>query len=63
MRGLPSILSLFCNEFNKFNDTRAHMLDSIYYMVLFFFKNAYLDLKTPFTHHKNKRHYVALLNL
>ena len=23
MRGLPSILSLFRNEFNKFNDTRA----------------------------------------
>ena len=29
MRGLPSILSLFRNEFNKFNNTRAHMLDSI----------------------------------
>ena len=24
MRGLPSILSLFRNEFNKFNNTRAH---------------------------------------
>ena len=23
MRGLRSILSLFCNEFNKFNNTRA----------------------------------------
>ena len=23
MRGLPSILSLFCNEFNKFNNTGA----------------------------------------
>ena len=32
MRGLPSILSLFRNEFNKFNDTRARMLDSIYHM-------------------------------
>ena len=30
MRGLPSILSLFHNEFNKFNNTRARMLDSIY---------------------------------
>ena len=29
MRGLPSILSLFRNEFNKFNNTRARMLDSI----------------------------------
>ena len=26
MRGLPSILSLFCNKFNKFNNTRARML-------------------------------------
>ena len=34
MRGLPSILSLFRNEFNKFNKTRARMLDSIYNMTL-----------------------------
>ena len=32
MRGLPSILSLFRNEFNKLNNTRARMLDSIYHM-------------------------------
>ena len=32
MRGLPSILPLFRNEFNKFNNTRARMLDSIYHM-------------------------------
>ena len=25
MRRLPSILSLFCNEFNKFNNTRARI--------------------------------------
>ena len=29
MRGLPSILSLFRNEFDIFNNTRARMLDSI----------------------------------
>ena len=34
MRGLPSILSLFRNEFNNFNNTRARMLDSIYHMTL-----------------------------
>ena len=34
MRGLPSILSLFPNEFNKFNNTRARMLDSFYHMTL-----------------------------
>ena len=27
MRGLPSILSLFRNQFNKFNNTGAQMLD------------------------------------
>ena len=34
MLGLPSILSLFRNEFNKINKTRARMLDSIYHMTL-----------------------------
>ena len=32
MRGLPSILSLFRNEFIKFTNTRAQMLDSICHM-------------------------------
>ena len=32
MQGLPSILSLFRNEFNKFNNKRARMLDFIYHM-------------------------------
>ena len=36
IRGLPSILSLFSNEFNKFNNTGARMLDSIYHMTLSF---------------------------
>ena len=36
MRGLPSILSVFRNEFDKFNNIRARMLDSIYYMTLKF---------------------------
>ena len=39
MRGLSSILSLFCNEFNKFNNTRAGMLDSIYQMTLRLLQN------------------------
>ena len=34
MRDLPSILSLYRNELNKFNNTRARMLDSIYHMTL-----------------------------
>ena len=32
MLGNPCILSLFPNLFNKFNNTRAGMLDSIYHM-------------------------------
>ena len=32
MQGWPSILSLFRNEFNKFNYARVRMLDSIYHM-------------------------------
>ena len=32
MRGLLSILSLICNKFNKLNNSRAGMLDSIYHM-------------------------------
>ena len=35
MRGLPSILSLFRKEFNKFINTGAQMLDSIYHMTYF----------------------------
>ena len=34
MRGLPGIFSLFGNEFNKSNNTRAQMLDTIYLMTL-----------------------------
>ena len=34
MRGLPSILSLFHNELNEFNNTIAPMLESIYHMTL-----------------------------
>ena len=32
IRGLLSILSLFRNQFNKFSNTGALMLDSIYHM-------------------------------
>ena len=34
MRDLPSILSFFCNEFKKLNNTGAPILDSIYHMTL-----------------------------
>ena len=40
MRGLLSILSLFRNKFNKFNNTRARMLDSFYHMTLLRYRMA-----------------------
>ena len=46
MRGFQSILSLFRNEFNKFNNTRARMLDSIYRMTLRYLWSFIADGKT-----------------
>ena len=40
MRGLPSTLSLFRNEFNKFNNTGARMLNSIYHRTLNYLEKA-----------------------
>ena len=45
MRGLPSILSLFCNKFNKFNNTRARLLSSIYHITLKITQNHIFGLK------------------
>ena len=42
MQGLPSILSLIHNKFNKFKNTGAGMLDSIYHMTLTLFEIIYL---------------------
>ena len=46
LRGLQSILSLFHNEFNKFNNTGALMIDSIYHMTLNLLKNYIFGVKT-----------------
>ena len=46
MRGLPSILSLFRIKFNKFNNTRARILDSIYHMTLRLLLNLISAVKT-----------------
>ena len=45
MRDLLSILSLSVNEFNKFNNTRAQMLDSIYHMTLRLLSNLISSVK------------------
>ena len=55
MRGLLSILSLFPNEFNKFSNTRAPLLDSIYHMTLKLTKNHIFGMKTYFFHYEPLR--------
>ena len=46
MQGLPSILSFFPKEFNKFNNAGAQMLDCTYHMTLKLFKNRIFGVKT-----------------
>ena len=59
MRGLPSILSLFRNVFNKFINTRAGILDSIYHML----ENQIFDVKktSKFCHILDVIMYVIML--
>ena len=54
MRGLSSILSLFCNEFIKFNNTRAQMLDSIYH------RNITITLKSLFWRKKRRYYFIIM---
>ena len=51
MRGMPSILSLFCNESNKSNNKGVQMLDSIYHMPLKVLKTRIFDVKTSIFYH------------
>ena len=63
MRGLPNILSLLRNEFNKFNNTGARMLDSIYPMNLKYLKMHFwcenVKIFAYFMQRINGRHYVS----
>ena len=68
IRGLPRILSLFRNKFNKFNNTRAGMLYSISHMILKLIKNHIFGVKTSkilasFPQCYNGCHYATSLNL
>ena len=45
MLGLSSIISLFHNKFNKSNNTRARMFDSIYHMTLRLLRNLVSTVK------------------
>ena len=46
MRGLPSSLSIFRNELNKFNSKGARMLGSLYHMASTLSKAGFFDVKT-----------------
>ena len=46
MRGLPSILSLFRNTFDKFNNTVGRLSVCIYHMALKLFCNLVFGAKT-----------------
>ena len=63
MRGLPSILSLFRNSFNKFNNTGARKLGSIYHMTLKHLKLHFwcenIKIFLYITQRYNGRHYVS----
>ena len=47
---LPSILSGFPNEFNKFSNTGARMQDSIYHMTLKSYFICKINKKSRFCH-------------
>ena len=53
MRGLPRILSLFRNEFNKLNNTRTRLLDYIYHM---YEKYCELAIKLEMVHRNKGSH-------
>ena len=59
MRGLPSILSLFRNEFNKFNNAKARMLDSIYHMTKSHFWRKNVIILSLCAQRCYGRHYVS----
>ena len=64
MRVLLSILSFFRNEFNKFNNTGARIIDYIYHMTLTLLKSRENVKNFPyFTQRYNGRDYVTSLNL
>ena len=46
MLDFPTILSLFRNKFNRFNNTGARMSDSFYYMTLKLIRKRIFGVKT-----------------
>ena len=71
MQGLsskPRTLLLFRNEFNKFSNTGARMLDSIYHMTLKLIKkrnfwHENVKILSSLTQRYNRRLYITLRNM
>ena len=63
MRGLPSSVSLFRNEFNKFNNTGARMLDSFYHMISKLPKNHIFDVRTSIFCHLKRNIIIDVITL
>ena len=68
MFGNRHILYLLLNLFNKFNNTGARMLDSIYHMKIKLLKNLFIwhdkvKMLPSLTEHHNGSHYATLRNL
>ena len=57
MQGLPSVLSVFRNKFNKFNNTGQRMLDSSYHWTFKLFCYCAVGVKTS----KSCQIYATLL--
>ena len=68
MRGLPCILSLFRNKFDKFNNTGVRTLDSVYQMTLKLLNNHVFTVIMSRFYHLfrnilNDVYYITLQNL
>ena len=63
MRGLPSILSHFLNEFNKFNKTGARLLNYIYQMTKSYFKSHFWRTNAKILSYKRRSILWALRNV
>ena len=63
MQGLPSILSLFRNKFNKFNNTKARLLDSIFHMTLEILNKHIFGMKTSRVWHHLSNDIMEVITL
>ena len=63
MRGLSSILLLFRKDSNKFNNTGARMLDSIYHLTRKLIKTCIVGMKTAIFYHLLRNDIIYVFTL